>query len=57
MLTAVNTGSVMPVQAANIPVNGGVTTFEKYLTMDEKDNVPNVTFGFTIAIGYVVSGN
>lgn len=40
-----------PAFAANTPVSGGTTTFNKYLVMDADANVPNVTFGFTIEAG------
>lgn len=30
-------------------VNGGTTTFDKYLVMDNKANVPNVTFTYSIS--------
>lgn len=40
-----------PAFAANTPVDGGTTTFNKYLVMDADANVPNVTFGFTITAG------
>lgn len=56
-LTAVSVGTTMPVQAANTPVNGGTTTFNKYLTMDEEANVPNVTFGFNITAGQSVAAS
>ena len=40
-----------PAFAANTPVSGGTTTFNKYLVMDADANVPNVTFGFAIKAG------
>lgn len=40
-----------PAFAANTPVSGGTTTFNKYLVMDADANVPNVTFGFTVTAG------
>lgn len=40
-----------PAFAANTPVNGGTTTFNKYLVMGADANVPNVTFGFAITAG------
>lgn len=40
-----------PAFAANTPVSGDTTTFNKYLVMDADANVPNVTFGFTIEAG------
>ena len=46
--------TAMPAMAANQSVNGGTTTFDKYLVMDAEANVPNVTFGFTIAAGDAV---
>lgn len=56
MLTAVSTGTAMPVQAANIaPTDNLTTTFNKYLVMDENANVPNATFEFTIAPGQAVT--
>lgn len=46
-------GFVMPTFGANqyTPVNGSTMTLNKNLIMDEGDNVPNVTFSFTIAPG------
>ncbi len=32
-------------------INGTTTTFNKYLVLDDSAQVPNVTFGFTIAAG------
>lgn len=46
--------TAMPAMAANQSVKGGTTTFDKYLVMDQEANVPNVTFGFTIAAGEAV---
>lgn len=40
-----------PAFAANTPVSGGTTTFNKYLVMDADANVPNVTFRFTVTAG------
>ena len=40
-----------PAFAANTPVSGGTTTFNKYLMMDADANVPNVTFRFTVTAG------
>ena len=40
-----------PAFAANTPVNGSTTTFNKYLVMDADANVPNVTFRFTVTAG------
>ncbi len=40
-----------PAFAANTPVSGGTTTFNKYLVMDADANVSNVTFGFAIKAG------
>lgn len=48
--------TAMPVHAANTPVTGGTMTFNKYLVMDEDENVPNVTFEFSIAAGDAVVG-
>ena len=46
----------MPVSAANtnVAATGGEFTFKKYLVMDEKANVPNVSFSFSIAPGDAV---
>ncbi len=38
-------------------VEGTSTTFNKYLIMDEGDNVPNVTFNFTVAPGSAISAD
>lgn len=38
-------------------VNGGTTTFNKYLVMDANASVPNVEFKFTIGPGTAVPGN
>lgn len=40
-----------PAFAANTPVSGSTTTFNKYLVMDADANVPNVTFEFDIMAG------
>lgn len=49
----------MTVMAQNTPVSGdrGAVTFQKYLVMDEKANVPNATFSYQIAAGTPVSGD
>lgn len=48
-----------PAFAANTPVSGSTTTFNKYLVMDADANVPNVTFEFDIMAGtaQVASGS
>lgn len=46
--------TAMPAMAANQSVNGGTTTFDKYLVMDQEANVPNVEFEFSIAAGDAV---
>lgn len=51
MMVVTVLATTMPAQAANIPVAGGTTTFNKYLVMDADANVPNVTFTFSIAAG------
>lgn len=43
--------TTVPALAANTPVNGGTTTFDKYLTMSTDANVPNVTFNFSVSAG------
>lgn len=50
-------GTASPAFAANMPVQGGAMTFDKYLVMDANANVPNVTFKFTIAKGGPVSAS
>lgn len=50
--------TAMPAMAADTnvaPTDNLTTTFNKYLVMDEEANVPNVTFGFTIAAGNPVN--
>lgn len=51
--------SGMPVMAATTytPVAGTSCNFNKYLIMDAGDNVPNVTFSFTVAPGEAVSAD
>lgn len=49
--------TVVPTNAANIPVNGGTTTFNTYLVMNANANVPNVTFSFSIAPGTAVAAS
>jgi len=49
-------GSVVPATAATpgmtyTPVSGSSNIIEKYLVMDKKANVPNVTFSFSIKAG------
>ena len=50
---------MLQAQAGNTytPVNGGETTFKKFLIMDAGDSVPNATFAFTIAPGTARSAN
>lgn len=50
---------VTPVLAATAytPVAGTSCNFNKYLIMDAGDNVPNVTFSFTVAPGQAISAN
>lgn len=47
--------SALPASAANYDstkwATGGTTTIKKYLVLDKKANVPNVTFSYTIAPG------
>ena len=47
--------SALPASAANYDstkwATGGTTTIKKYLVLDKKANVPNVTFSYTIAAG------
>lgn len=53
-LTAAMTLSCMPVMAASFtyePIEGGTTTFDKYLEMDSDANVPNAKFTFAVAAG------
>ena len=52
-LAAMTALCAVPAMAATTytPVAGTSTTFNKYLIMDEGDNVPNVTFSFTVAPG------
>lgn len=47
-------GTVIPAYANNEPVAGGIKTFKKHLVMDDKANVPNVTFKFNIKAGQAV---
>lgn len=49
--------AAVPAQAANVPVNGGTTTFNVYLNMPKDANVPNVTFDVSIVAGTAVVGN
>jgi len=51
--------SVVPAFAATqyTPVAGTSCNFNKYLIMDKGDNVPNVTFSFTVAPGAAVSAD
>ena len=52
LVVAVIVVCAVPAFAANYtPVDGGSCTFNKYLIMDAGDNVPNVTFSFTVAQG------
>nr|MCR5103788.1 hypothetical protein [Eubacterium sp.] len=48
---------VTPVHAATTytPVAGTSCNFNKYLIMDAGDNVPNATFGFTVASGDAIN--
>lgn len=43
--------TAMPAHAANVAAQGGITSFEQYLTMESDANVPNVTIGYTVAAG------
>ncbi len=55
------TGAVAPMSAmaANkyTAISGTSTTFKKFLIMSQGDNVPNVTFNYTIAAGEAVSAD
>lgn len=52
LVVAVIVVCAVPAFAANYkPVDGKSCTFNKYLIMDAGDNVPNVTFSFTVAPG------
>ncbi len=55
------TGMAVPMGAmaanAYTPVAGTSTTFKKFLIMSQGDNVPNVTFNYTIAPGEAVSAD
>lgn len=42
--------SAMPTYAATTAVQGGKTTFDKYLVMKKNANVPNATFSYTVSI-------
>lgn len=44
-------GAATPAFAANTAVNGGTTTFDKYLVMNSDANVPDVTFSFSVSQG------
>ncbi len=55
------TGAVAPMSAmaatAYAPIAGTSTTFKKFLIMSQGDNVPNVTFNYTITPGEAVSAD
>ncbi len=59
MSMAMILGTCAPAMAAYTytPVAGTSTTFEKFLIMDEGDNVPNATFAFTVAPGQARSAD
>lgn len=54
---AICMATAMPAFAANVPVNGGTTTFKKHLVMESQANVPNVTFEFEVTAGEPVSAS
>lgn len=54
---AICMATATPAFAANVPVKGGTTTFEKHLVMESQANVPNVTFEFGVTAGEAVSAS
>ena len=55
-ITALISALAAPASAAGYtPIKGGEATFNKYLIVDEKANVPNVTFSYEIAPGTAIS--